>query len=157
MEDAEADSLDDPDKHGNTLGRGVCLRRCHDYVKDTLLKVFKTKPRTETNFNRLSKRNIALVLMKNSTVLRMEMAQRVHFMIPFWSFENVKSPSTLVPVHDAQSQRVSNKSSKYKVGADLSLICGESLAFQPATPAKRIETANVPPTVTAGPINNEAA
>jgi hypothetical protein len=51
-------------------------------------------------------------------------------MIPFWSFENVKSPSTLVPVHDAQSQRVSNKSSKYKVGADLSLICGESLAIQ---------------------------
>ena len=45
MEDAEADSLDDPDKHGNTLGRGVCLRRCHDYVKDTLLKVFKTKPK----------------------------------------------------------------------------------------------------------------
>ena len=41
----EADSLDDPDKHGNTLGRGVCLRRCHDYVKDTLLKVFKTKPK----------------------------------------------------------------------------------------------------------------
>jgi hypothetical protein len=95
--------------------------------------------------------------MKNSTVLRMEMAQRVHFMIPFGSFENVTSPSTLVPVHDAQSQRVSNKSSKYKVGADLSLICGESLTIQPATPAKRIETANVPPTVTAGPINNEAA
>jgi hypothetical protein len=57
------------------------------------------------------------------------MAQRVHFMIPFGSFENVTSPSTLGPVHDAQSQRVSNKSSKYKVGADLSLICGESLTI----------------------------
>ncbi len=45
---------------------------------------------------------------EKSTVLRMEMAQRVHFMIPFWSFENVKSPSTLVPVQNAQSQRVSS-------------------------------------------------
>ena len=101
----------------NTLGRGVCLRRCHDYVKDTLLKVFKTKPNDRDKLQPAVETNIALVQMKNSTVLRMEMAQRVLFMIPFWSFENLKSPSTLVPVHDAQSQRVSNKSSKYKVGA----------------------------------------
>ena len=157
MEDAEVDSLDDPDKHGNTLGRGVCLRRCHDYVKDTLLKVFKTKPKDRDKLQPAVETQHCARADEKQTVLRMEMAQRVHFMNPFWSFENVKSPSTLVPVHDAQSQRVSNKSSKYKVGADLSLICGESLAIQPATPAKRIETANVPPTVTAGPINNEAA
>ena len=109
------------------------------------------------HLDRVLKYHIEIELKINSTVPTIEMAQRVQLITLSLSFENLKSPSRFVPVHDPQPKMVSNKSNRYKVRAALPLICGKSRTIQTATPVKTIEIVNVPPTVAPGPISNEAS